>query len=119
MSGNISIEALNIKHHFGHGIYAKEVRIKAGNVAVQHRHVYDHLSIIASGQAVFKGDDDLQVVYGPAVINIPAGKHHSFTAITDCVLFCIHTTTETDPANIDEVFVMPADQEKIKGLLES
>jgi len=45
-----------IEHHFSAGVYAKETRIPAGNVLVQHKHKHDHLSILASGSIELKVD---------------------------------------------------------------
>src|ERR1700732_5331112 len=92
------ISDLGIKHHFGGGVYIKETHIPKGYVLVQHKHHYDHQSILASGSAVMNG-----VTYvAPVVLKIEAGTHHGVKALTDCVWYCIHATKEDDPEKIDQ-----------------
>jgi hypothetical protein len=37
-------------HNFSDGLYAKEMLLPKGTFAVQHKHTYDHLSILAKGK---------------------------------------------------------------------
>ncbi len=110
----INPDLLPVVHHFGGGTYAKETHIPAGCVLVQHQHVYEHLSILASGVA----EVDLALRQGPCVVVIPAKTYHRVRAITDCVWFCIHATEERDPARVDETLVLPVDKEQLQEVLE-
>ncbi len=96
-------EALGVRvvHHFGDHEYAKETHIPAGIVLTQHEHEYAHLSILAQGRAMVCVDGVCAEYRGPACLNIPAGKSHSVTALTDVVWYCCHGTDEKDPALID------------------
>ena len=94
-----------MKHHFSHGLYAKESVIPAGQMLMQHKHNYSHLSILAMGKVIVCVDEETSIVEGPACIEIAAGKHHAVKALTDCVWFCIHATDETDPSKVDEVLI--------------
>lgn len=96
---------LGVVHHFSDGLYAKQMVIPAGHFAVTHAHAYDHLSILASGQATVEVDGVVTMHTAPACINIAAGKHHEVIALTDIVWFCIHATDETDPDKVDEVLI--------------
>lgn len=95
----------DVTHHFGGGVYAKETRIKAGTVLVQHRHVYDHLSVLASGEAVVIVEGTEQRYTAPACVTVRAGAHHAVKALTDIVWYCIHATECTNPDEVDEVLV--------------
>jgi hypothetical protein len=101
----VDLNDLDITHHFGGGTYVKETHIPAGWVLVSHKHTYDHLSILASGNAAING----RTFTGPAVMTIAAGEHHSVKAITNCVWYCIHATEETDPAKVDQTLIVPSD----------
>lgn len=90
-----------INHFFGGGVYAKETLIPAGFVLTQHRHAFDHLSILASGHVAVEVDGVGREVFGPACIVIGAGKEHRVTALTDAVWYCVHATDCTDPAQVD------------------
>jgi len=81
-----------IHHHFSSGVYAKETRIPAGHVLVQHAHKHDHLSILASGSVEMVVDGAKSVVHAPACLTIAAGKHHGVKSLADVVWYCVHTT---------------------------
>jgi quercetin dioxygenase-like cupin family protein len=108
-----------IHHHFSAGVYAKETRIPAGYVLVQHAHKHDHLSILASGSVELAVDGIKSVVHAPACLTIAAGKHHGIKSITDVVWYCVHATDCTDEAEIDEVLIESGDMEEMKELAES
>jgi quercetin dioxygenase-like cupin family protein len=94
-----------IAHHFSDGLYAKETHIAAGEMLMQHKHEYSHLSVLAKGKVVVVKDGDIQIVEAPACIEIVAGENHGVKAITDVVWFCIHATDEKDPSKVDEVLI--------------
>ena len=94
-----------IHHHFSAGVYAKETRIPAGYLCVQHKHKFDHLSVLATGSVELKVDDKVLVVHAPACLTIVAGKVHSIRAITDVMWYCIHATDCTDIESVDEVLI--------------
>lgn len=108
-----------IHHHFSAGVYAKETRIPAGYVLVQHAHKHDHLSILASGSVEMAVDGVKSVVHAPACLTIAAGKHHGIKSITDVVWYCVHATDCTDEDEIDEVLIESGNIEKMKELAES
>jgi len=94
-----------IVHHFSDGLYSKETHIPAGTMLMQHKHSYNHMSILAKGKVVVLVDNESKIVEAPACLEISAGKHHAVKALTDCVWFCIHATDETDPSKVDEVLI--------------
>ena len=99
-----------IEHHFSAGVYAKETRIPAGHVLVQHKHKHDHLSILARGSIELMVDGERTIVNAPACLTIEANKHHGVKSITDVVWYCIHATECTDTDKIDEVLIVAGDQ---------
>lgn len=100
-----------IHHHFvgqdqARGVYAKELHIPAGERLVSHKHLYDHLSILASGTIwLVEGAHARRLVSGPAALTIKAGVTHSVHAVTNAVWFCIHRTDETDANTVDETLI--------------
>ena len=98
-------EILSVSHHFSDGLYAKEMLIPKDAFAMQHKHEYSHLSILAKGRVLVKVDEDVSEYAAPACINIVGGKYHSIMALEDSVWFCIHATEETDLDKIDEVLI--------------
>ena len=97
---------IGIHHIFGGGVYAKETRIPAGQVLVQHKHKYDHLSILASGSIILDVEGVQVPITGPHCLTVEAGKHHGVKALTDVVWYCLHAS---DVADDDAVIADPAD----------
>ena len=95
----------NIHHHFSDGLYAKEIKINAGDHLLQHKHTYSHLSVLAKGTVILTTEEGQQEVSGPACLDIKANMHHGIKALTDCVWYCIHATDEKDPDKVDDVII--------------
>ena len=107
-----------IKHHFSAGVYAKETLIPAGQVLVQHKHKFDHLSILASGSIELMVEGERKIIHAPACLTIEADKHHGVKSLTDVVWYCIHATECTDTDEIDEVLIVPGDAAKVQELAQ-
>lgn len=114
----IDLKDLAVEHHFGAGVYAKQTLIPAGHVLVQHKHVYDHLSILAAGTAVVSRDAGFAQITGPKAIVIPANELHRVEAITQCVWFCIHATNERDTGKIDDTLTAPTSRDELVDRLK-
>jgi|SRR3974390_2245494 len=113
----IPLDQLDVQHHFSSGVYAKQIQIPAGSVIVSHRHHFDHLSILAVGEALIETSDGTHILAnGPFVVMIRAGVHHAVKAKTDCTWFCIHAVFGVDPKYIDESLIMSADLDEMKRL---
>jgi mannose-6-phosphate isomerase-like protein (cupin superfamily) len=105
-----------IHHHFSSGVYAKETRIPAGYILVQHAHKHEHLSILASGSVELVVDGVRSVVEAPACLTIAAGKHHGVKSLTDVVWYCVHATDCTDEDAIDETLILPSNHDEMQKL---
>ena len=107
-----------INHHFSAGVYAKETRIPAGHVLVQHKHRFSHLSILASGSIELMVDGERKIIHAPACLTIAADKHHGVKSLTDVVWYCIHATECTDLNEIDEVLIVPSNVAQAQELAQ-
>lgn len=87
----VQVPLPEVIHHNAGGVEAKETHIPAGMVLVQHKHQYDHLSVLASGVVELEVDGVRVVHEGPKLMVIKAGSHHAVKALTDAVWFCIHS----------------------------
>lgn len=90
MNKDGSDDGVAVQHHCYGNVYAKEVRIKAGKKLVGHKHLYDHLSILASGSVLVDVDGVTFSYVGPASVHIAAGKTHTVAAVSDALWYCIH-----------------------------
>ena len=105
-----------IKHHFSSGVYAKETRIPANSWLVQHAHLHDHLSILASGSVELIVDGKTSILHAPACLTIEAGKHHGVKSLTDVVWYCVHATDCTDEDEIDDVLIASPDTKAVQDI---
>lgn len=107
-----------IEHYFSSGVYAKETRIPAGSWLVQHAHLHDHMSILASGSVELMVDGKTSVLHAPACLTIEAGKHHGVRSITDVVWYCIHATNCTDANEVDDVLIASPDVDTMQDIAQ-
>lgn len=91
-----------ISFHSAGGVLAREETLKAGYEVEKHQHDYDHLSVLCTGSAILEVDGDMQVLHGPCVIEVKAGKKHRIQAISDITWLCIHAESVADPETIKE-----------------
>lgn len=105
LSGAALQDFLKVEHFFSGREYAKRMTLPKGHWAESHVHSYDHLSILAYGRATVETPEGV-TEYGPgSCLTIKAGVTHKIVALEDSVWFCVHSTTETDPAKVDEVLI--------------
>lgn len=109
---------MNIVHHFGGGVYSKETRIPAGAILVQHKHAYDHLSILASGTVELQVDGVRSELTGPACLTIKANTHHGVKALTEVTWYCIHASDCADEHDIDGSLIVDGDPQEMAKIIE-
>lgn len=107
-----------ISHYFAGGVYAKETRIPAGLVLVQHKHHYDHLSFLASGTVHVQVDGETKSYTGPCCLTIEAGKLHGVQAVTDSVWLCIHSSEKLDADEADAELIVDTPISDMKTMAE-
>lgn len=103
----------SISHHFAPSqerseVYMKRTVIPKGAHLQQHRHTYDHASVVVEGEAMVGADGIWQIVRAGAVLVLKAGTAHEVRALERTVWYCIHPTNENDPERVDEVLIAPA-----------
>ena len=109
---------MNIVHHFSSGVYAKETFIPAGQILIQHRHNFDHLSILASGSVELIVDNVKSIVHAPACLTISANKHHGVKSLTNVVWYCVHATNCTDTEELDDVLITNSNANEAQKLVQ-
>lgn len=106
---------VGITHHFGGGAYAKGAFLNAGDRLVQHKHKFDHLSILAAGTVDVTVEGVTTRITGPECLTIEAGKYHCVVAVTNAVWYCIHATDCDEPEEVDNV-VIAHDSDPAEGI---
>lgn len=73
------------------GIFIKQISIPKDILIPQHTHTYDHHSMLAKGRVmVWRDDENMGVFDAPMPIFIRAGVRHTFLAMEDALIYCIH-----------------------------
>ena len=102
----ITHKQVEIGHYFAGGVYAKQMTIAKDCKIPTHKHVYDHLSILAKGRVQVTVSRETTEYIAPAAIEIKRDLVHTLTAMEDSVWYCIHATDETDPESADKTIIV-------------
>lgn len=98
-------------HHFGPGVYIREIVIPEGVTLIGHAHKGPHLCQLLRGTLrVIDGDGDSREITGPTMFTAPPGRKLGF-AVTECSFLNIHGNPddETDMDVLQERFVSTSD----------
>lgn len=69
--------------------------VNAGDTHQGHAHVFDHITLLASGKVLMTHDNGQQEFTAPHLIVTPKGITHQFTALEPNTVFCcIHAIRE-------------------------
>jgi quercetin dioxygenase-like cupin family protein len=72
------------------GIWYSVMYLAAGEGVVQHKHKFDHETVVIAGDIVLTVDEKATPAAAPASLLIRAGQTHRIDAATDAVCMCIH-----------------------------
>lgn len=93
-------------HHFGPGIYLREVTIPEGTLVVGHSHRFSHLCILMSGTLrVLTGDGEVKEWVAPAIFTSPTGRKVLLAVKGPAVFQNLFATEETDVERLEEMLV--------------
>lgn len=93
-------------HHF----------LDVGDTHQGHAHVFDHITLLASGRVLMKHDNGEQEFTAPHLIVTPKNIKHQFTALEPNTVFCcIHAIRDGD--GVDDVASPNITQEEQWDLL--
>ena len=115
----MSFTTADTVHHFGGGVYAKEMRMPADYILLHHRHKFDHLSVLASGSIELIVNGERKVIHAPACLTITSNVHHGARTLTDVVWYCIHATESTDVDEIDAGTTLPDNMAEARSVAQT
>jgi len=94
-----------VLHHFGPGIYIREVRMPAGTFAIGHRQKENHMNVLLTGKVAMLDDDGApKVVSAPLMYSGKPGRKVGYI-IEDVVWQNIYSTEETDIEKLESRFL--------------
>jgi hypothetical protein len=97
-------EAAQIKHIHSDGMYIKAYRVPAGLKIYTKRFPDEHVSILGHGSVVLENGDQKIKFVAPAHFVLEAMTRYKIITLEDSVWYCVHSTTETDQAVLDELY---------------
>lgn len=93
------------RHHFGPGIYVKEVVMPAGSVIVGKVHKVEHLCNMLTGRMILVQEDGTRTeVVAPATFVAKPGRKVAYI-IETTIFQNIYSTDETDVEKLENMFI--------------
>lgn len=98
-----------VVHHFGPGIYIREVTLPAGTLAIGHAQRFDHLNIMLTGAVAMVGDDgQTKVLRAPMIFVGKPGRKLGYVLET-CIWQNVYATDERDIDKLEATFLDKSD----------
>lgn len=94
-----------INHHFGGGIYAREMLIPAGTLITGKIHKHEHISVMTKGRLRIATEDGPVEISAPYISVSPPGTKRAVYALEDSIWICFHATEERDLEKIESQFI--------------
>jgi hypothetical protein len=94
-----------VVHHFGPGIYIREVTLPAGTLAIGHAQRFEHLNIMLTGAVAMVGDDgQTKVLRAPMIFVGKPGRKLGYVLET-CIWQNVYATDERDIDKLESMFL--------------
>tara|TARA_R110000782_G_scaffold263174_1_gene355699 strand:+ start:29 stop:892 length:864 start_codon:yes stop_codon:yes gene_type:complete len=93
-----------VAHHFGPGIYIREVTMPAGTFAIGHRHKTKNLNVMLTGKIVMRKNGEMVTITAPFIFTAEPGRKVAYV-LEDTVWQNIYATEETDIEELESMFL--------------
>lgn len=97
-----------VAHHFGPGIYIREVTLPGGIFAIGHAQKKDHLNIMITGKVAVVEGDQVKLLEAPLIFTGTPGRKVGYVLET-CVWQNVYATDETDVEKLEAEFLDKSD----------
>ena len=92
-----------IKNIHSDGVYIKAYRVPAGLKIYSKRFPDDHVTILGQGSVMVENGNTQLKFLAPAHFVFEAMTRYTIYTLEESVWYCVHATTETDPAVLAEL----------------
>lgn len=93
-----------VVHHFGPGIYIREVTLPAGTLAIGHAQRFEHLNIMLTGAVAMLNNGEVKVLHAPAIFVGKPGRKIGYV-IERTVWQNVYATEETDIDKLEATYL--------------
>jgi hypothetical protein len=97
-----------VVHHFGPGIYIREVHFPANTFAIGHAQKYEQLNIMLKGKVAVAENGQLKILEAPLIFVGPPGRKSGYI-IEDTIWQNVYATDETDVDKLEAMFLDKSD----------
>ncbi|WP_180182919.1 hypothetical protein [Acinetobacter sp. YH01020] len=99
-----------VVHHFGPGVYMRQMDAKAGTLVISKMHSTEHFNILLKGAVSLITEDGIKTVYaGQVMLSQPGTKRIGYFH-EDSSWLTIHPTDETDPDVLEDELTVPEEE---------
>lgn len=102
-----SVTEFEVYHHFGPGVYLRELVMRAGMVLVGKLHKTQHFLLITRGRIQCKTDEGMTDLVAGDIVTTHPGTKRVLLAYEDSVMVTVHVTNSTDLAEIEAEVIEP------------
>lgn len=100
----------SVIHHFGPGLYVREVHMPAGILAIGHEQRFEHLNVFLKGRVRMLNDDGTTTdLVAPMMFVGKPGKKAGYV-LEDVVWQNIYATDETNIEKLERMFLVKSDE---------
>ena len=93
-----------VVHHFGPGIYIRELTLPAGTIAIGHKQRYEHLNVMLTGKVAIVDNGEIKILTAPMIFTGKPGRKIGYV-IETCVWQNIYSTNETDVESLEKALL--------------
>jgi hypothetical protein len=93
-----------VSHHFGPGIYIREVVFPAGIFVIGHAHKQAHTCVMPKGKMAIITGGDASVIEGPMIFTGQPGRKLAYV-MEETVFQNIFATDETNLKALEDMFI--------------
>lgn len=97
-----------VHHHFGPGIYIRQITIPKGAMAIGHEQRFAHTNILLTGAVAMYEESGVKILQAPLIFTGNPGRKVGM-AIEDCVWLNVFATDETDVDKLEEMIAKKSD----------
>jgi hypothetical protein len=96
-------------HHFCNGMYARELALPAGTVAVGKLHKEQNFFVVLKGELLLATPDGPLHITAPFMCTTEPGTKRAVYALTDCLVMNFHPNhdNERDMARLESRYITP------------
>ncbi len=91
-----------LTHHFGDGLYAREIEMVKGTIVISRVHKNDCINVISKGTVVIATKDGIEEREAPYTFMSPSGTQRLVMVLESAVWTTIHAVDATTPEGLFE-----------------